>query len=289
MLPIPVRLTEMCECRYFRRAVLAAFFLGAGFETAPATATDAVISSWSKGQKSVARLVASGGLEGGVYHVGVEIKLDPGTLTYWRTPGDAGVPPVFAFAGSSNLARAQVLFPAPTRYVEDGAQTFGYKGDVTFPVDVTPRDRQSPVNLVLDLHYATCDQICLPAEAKIGVTLTPQAKAGPEAARIAAANSRVPEIVDGAGGHSVKVEPLAAASAPTWTIAFSPVPSASADLFAEGPDGYFFDTHRNGGFQITLAQAPPDAKGPVPVTLTLVDGAAAYQSTIRLDAAPAAP
>jgi len=97
----------------------------------------------------------------------------------------------------------------------------------------------------------------------------------------------VPAVVDGSG--RVSVAPLASASAPTWTVAFSPIPSAAADLFAEGPDGYFFDTRHNGSFEITLAQAPPDAKGPVPVTLTLVDGQAAYQSTIRLDVAPPAP
>ena len=252
-------------------------------------ATDTLSSLWSQGQKSATRLIASGGLEGGVYHAGVEIKLNPGTLTYWRTPGDAGVPPVFTFAGSSNLAKADVRYPAPTRYVEDGTQTFGYKDDVTFPVDVTPRDPKSPVGLTLDLHYATCDQICLPAEAKIDFTLAPQAKTGPEAAQIAAANRRVPEVIDGSGDLSVKVEPVAAGSAPTWTIVFSPFPSTAADLFAEGPDGYFFDTRWKGSFQVTLAQAPPDATGPVPVTLTLVDGEAAYQSTIRLDVAPTAP
>ena len=62
-----------------------------------------------------------------------------------------------------------------------GTRSFGYKGDVTFPVDVTPKDPRRPVELVLDLHYATCDQICLPAEAKIDFMLTPEQKLGPEA------------------------------------------------------------------------------------------------------------
>ena len=146
-----------------------------------------------------------------------------------------------------------------------------------------------PVEIVLDLHYATCDQICLPAEAKIDLTLQPQQEPGPEAALIAAARAQVPKIVAAKDGRGFSVAPIAGAAAPTWVVRFSPSPSAAADLFAEGPDDYYFDTTRADGFKLVLAQKPSDAKGRVPVTLTLVDGRDAYQSTISLDVTPAAP
>ena len=288
-LSAPARRAGTYADRAIRYATIALCFLGAGFWSRPASATDAPASPWSSSAKSAARLIASGSLDGGVYHAGIEIRLNPGTLTYWRTPGDAGVPPVFAFAGSVNLAKADVEFPAPTRYLDDGVQTFGYKDDVTFPLDVTPKDASRPVQITLDLRYATCDQICLPAEAKVHLTLAPQQKPGPEASLVAAARAQVPEVVHPNSSQGFSVAPVAAAAKPTWTVGFSPSPSATADLFAEGPDGYYFDTQRTDGFQIVLAQKPADAEGAIAVTLTLVDGKAAYQSTISLDAATAKP
>jgi DsbC/DsbD-like thiol-disulfide interchange protein len=283
------RLAGMFADRTTLPALLAVFIVGFGLWNCPASAADALSSPWSSSTKSAARLIASGSFEDGAYRAGVEIKLDPGTLTYWRMPGDGGVPPVFAFDGSVNLAKAEVRFPAPTRYDEAGAEAFGYKDDVTFPLDVTPKDSRLPVEIVLDLHYATCDQICLPAEAKLGFTLQPGQKPGPAAALIAAARAEVPKIIAAGDGRGFSVVPIAGAAAPAWMVRFSPSPSAAADLFAEGPDDYYFDTTRADGFKLVLAQKPSDAKGRVPVTLTLVDGQEAYQSTISLDVTPAAP
>src|SRR5579872_5164901 len=83
----------------------------------PACAADAFSSDWADGLKSSARLVA-GDASGGRLHAGVEIKLAPGAITYWRNPGDAGLPPVFNFDGSDNLKQAQPQFPAPQRLNE---------------------------------------------------------------------------------------------------------------------------------------------------------------------------
>ena len=44
---------------------------------------------------------------------GIEIALEPGWYTYWRNPGEAGVPPVFDFSGSENVASVDVMYPAP--------------------------------------------------------------------------------------------------------------------------------------------------------------------------------
>ena len=78
------------------------------------------------------------------YLAGVEITLAEGWKTYWRTPGDAGVPPTFDWAGSTNLATIKVGYPAPRRMQEPGAETIGYTSAVIFPVEVVPRDAASP-------------------------------------------------------------------------------------------------------------------------------------------------
>ena len=58
---------------------------------------------------------------------GIEIKLQPGWKTYWRYPGDSGVPPRFDFSGSDNLGRAKVLYPAPHLFTDETGNSLGYK------------------------------------------------------------------------------------------------------------------------------------------------------------------
>ena len=83
------------------------------------------------------------------YLAGVEITLAEGWKTYWRTPGDAGVPPLFDWTGSTNVAAIKVRYPAPHRMQEPGAETIGYKSAVIFPVEVVPSDPSKPVGLKL--------------------------------------------------------------------------------------------------------------------------------------------
>ena len=76
-----------------------------------------------------ARLIAGGG-----DLAGFEIALSPGAITYWRDPGDAGLPPTLDFSGSDNVASVEPEFPAPKRIKEaDGGEAFGYDGGVVFP------------------------------------------------------------------------------------------------------------------------------------------------------------
>ncbi len=74
---------------------------------------------------------------------GIEIKLQPGWKTYWRYPGDSGVPPQFDFAGSENLASAEVLYPAPHSFKDEAGTSIGYKETVVFPVASRPAIRPS--------------------------------------------------------------------------------------------------------------------------------------------------
>ena len=135
--------------------------------TAPAHAADAFSTDWAAGAKSETRLVAAGGSL-----AGFEVRLAPGAITYWRDPGDAGVPPVFDFAGSDNVARVEPVFPAPKRIREsDGSEAFGYDSDVVFPLKIEPSDPAKPVTLKLSANFAVCEKICLPAQARLRLTL----------------------------------------------------------------------------------------------------------------------
>src|SRR5215467_13044127 len=106
------------------------------------TAGAADASSWDGDARSAVRLVAGSPLGADAeLRAGVEVRLAAGWKTYWRYPGDSGVPPVFDFSKSENVKSVSILWPAPHRFMDDGGTTIGYKGDVTFPVHVV---RENP-------------------------------------------------------------------------------------------------------------------------------------------------
>src|SRR6266542_1702588 len=84
-----------------------------------------------------------------VVRAGIEIRLDPGWKTYWRYPGDSGVPPRFGFTRSENVASVSVLWPAPQSFSDGSGRSIGYKDDVIFPLRIVPRDPAKPVVLRL--------------------------------------------------------------------------------------------------------------------------------------------
>ncbi|MGB3141534.1 MAG: protein-disulfide reductase DsbD domain-containing protein, partial [Aestuariivirga sp.] len=76
----------------------------------------------------------AGGQEGGVWQAGILAELEPEWKTYWRMPGDSGIPPQFDWAGSQNSAAIEVGFPVPRRFNDEGGETIGYHDRVVFPV-----------------------------------------------------------------------------------------------------------------------------------------------------------
>jgi len=257
--------------------------------------SDPYASTWVSGQKSALRLIAAGGPPHGFYRAGIEIRLDPGALTYWRMPGGAGAPPVFSFEGSANTAGVTVSYPAPIRIDEDGIEAFGYRDRVTFPLHVIPKDTTRPVLLVVNLSYAVCAKVCLPVKANTKLTLDPNQGTrvtGPEAVAIAAAEAEVPVLLTPKQRDAkVAINRDKTAPSPTWHLSTK---SNAQDLFAEAPPGWYFETRKSSRPDefLIVAVEQPQADGqsdgkvaPVPVTLTLKGKRQSYEITVDLDAA----
>src|SRR5258707_5150881 len=123
-------------------------------------------SPWVKDGHSAVRLLA-GSRSGAVLLGGIAIQLQPGWKTYWRTPGDSGVPPRFDFSKSDNVEAVTVLWPAPQKF-DDGAGgvSLGYKQQVVLPLRIVAKDTGKPVTLRADINYAVCAKLCIPVDAK---------------------------------------------------------------------------------------------------------------------------
>lgn len=247
-------------------------------------------STWADGQKSSLRLIAAGkGSPESFYRAGIEIRLDPGALTYWRMPGDAGVPPVFSFVDSTNVAGVEVFYPVPLRIDEAGSEAFGYRDHVTFPLHVTPRDATRPAVLVLNLSYAVCERICVPSKAEARLPLEPDhGETSAQATAIAAAEATVPlRLNPQERDAKVKIDRDKAAPAPTWRVSVQN--DGALDLFAEGPPGWYFATRKSGRpneFLIVEVEQPGAETRVPPVTLTVRNEQQSYEFAVELDAIP---
>src|SRR3954464_7457364 len=114
-------------------------------------------SAWQKDAHSAVRLLA-GSRSGGVLLGGIAIQLQPGWHTYWRNPGDSGVPPRFDFSKSDNVETVTVLWPAPTKF-DDGAGgiALGYEKKVVLPLRIAAKNTDRPVTLRTEINYAVCE------------------------------------------------------------------------------------------------------------------------------------
>ena len=186
-------------------------------------------------------------------YAGVHIQLASGWKTYWRQPGEAGVPPSFDWAGSDNLAEARVLYPVPQRLADAGMTSLGYKSEVVFPVEIIPRAPGQPIALKLALEYGVCKDICIPVEAQLSLTIPTglTALTDPVSALVSAHLARVPRPT-GPGSPSLtgfKVD--LTGPTPRLTIdAHFPLGSEGADVLIEIPGGelapYAVVTERTG-------------------------------------------
>src|SRR5690349_20532009 len=124
-------------------------------------------SAWGKHEFAQARLVSATAAVGALpeLRLGLEFKLNPGWKTYWRSPGEAGLPAQVDWSESENLAEATVAWPVPKRQVLLGIETMGYEGDLVLPVVARPAKPGEPVKLRATVDYLVCEKICVPAHA----------------------------------------------------------------------------------------------------------------------------
>jgi DsbC/DsbD-like thiol-disulfide interchange protein len=268
-----------------RAGVAAALF---AWSAMPARAQDS--SPWQQDRHSAVRLLA-GSRSGAVLLGGIAIQLQPGWHTYWRNPGDSGVPPRFDFSKSDNIEAVTVLWPAPKK-IDDGAGgvSLGYLKQVVLPLRIVAKNADKPVTLRADISYAVCEKICIPVEASAELGFA--SVASTEDAALFAALDTVPKpatigdpnpltirdvkrdgnrvLVDVVAPAAQPVELFVEGATPDWAL---PVPK----LLEHGPAGVK-------RFAFDLEGLPPGASPDgAALKLTLVGGERAYEFNVNLN------
>lgn len=110
-------------------------------------------------------------LPDGSHMAAIRIRLADGWKTYWRAPGDAGLPPGFDWQGSRNLQAVAFQWPVPDVFVSNGLRTIGYKHQLVLPMRLTPRREGRAITLKGRISLGVCRDICVPMQARISARL----------------------------------------------------------------------------------------------------------------------
>jgi len=144
----------------------------------------------------------------GTHMVALKITLKPGWKTYWRAPGDAGIPPRFDWRKSKNLKAVRFHWPTPVVFEQGGMRSVGYMNQLILPIELTPRKKGAPIALRAEVELGVCEDICIPVQVRISADLN---SAGGSDTQIKAAMGQRPDTAREAGMRSIacNVEPIA--------------------------------------------------------------------------------
>ena len=262
------------------------------FASSPAIEARAEDSSpWQRDGHSAVRLLA-GSRSGAVLLGGIALKLQLGWKTYWRTPGDSGVPPRFDFSKSENIEAVTVLWPAPTKF-DDGAggHSLGYHNQIVLPLRIVAKNADKPVTLRADINYAVCEKLCIPVEANAELAFT--SVASTEDSALFAALDTVPKPASVGDPNPLTIRDVKRDGKANVLVDVTAPESKDVSLFVEGPTPDWalpvpklVENTPPGvkRFVFELDGLPPGASAEgAALKLTLVGGDRAYEFNINLN------
>ena len=256
----------------------------------------AAASDWTGIDESRVRVLSAGDAVGSAENLslGLQVALEEGWKTYWRSPGDAGFPLELDWSDSANVASVEVLWPVPHRFSLFGLETFGYAEEVVYPLVLRPERPGEAVSLRLNVNYLVCQEICIPRTFDLALDL-PAGEAQPAAENFLIEKYRALVPGDGqSAGLAIQEAMLTGSEEAPQLIAkvSSAFPFEQPDLIVEGPIGFAYSkpevalsedgqtaelriaVERGRGVEATLAEAP--------LTLTLFDGQRGMEQQVSL-------
>jgi len=272
-----------------RAAIGFAAALFASQASIEARAEDA--SPWQKDGHSAVRLLA-GSRSGAVLLGGIAFQLQSGWKTYWRTPGDSGVPPRLDFSKSENIEAVTVLWPAPTKF-DDGAggHSLGYRNEIVLPLRIVAKNPDKPVTLRADINYAVCEKICIPVDASAELSFN--SVASTEDSALFAALDAVPKPANVGDPNPLTIRDIKREGTSTVLVDVVTPDARNVNLFVEGPTPDWslpipnLLEHSPPGvkrFAFQLEGLPPGAKpSGAALKFTLVGGDHSYEFNINLE------
>ncbi|WP_068108881.1 protein-disulfide reductase DsbD domain-containing protein [Tropicimonas marinistellae] len=201
--------------------------------------------------------------ESGTRMVALHLQLAPGWKTYWRAPGDAGIPPTFTWEGSENLGGVSYHWPSPEVFTSYGMRSIGYKHELVLPLELHPTAPGVPIRLRGTMDLGVCETICVPARLTFHADLEGAGHSDPEIHR-ALAKRPVPGQRAGVDGVDCNLDPIPDGLQLSATIQMPRIGGEEVALVEAGDPRIWVsepETYRSGGtLQVRADLVPPDGK-----------------------------
>ena len=208
--------------------------------------SQAMSGRWADTDQASVRLISAVDSVGDTDRLqfGMEFQLQPGWKIYWRSPGDAGLPPVPDWSSSQNVAAVDMDWPLPIRFELFGLQTFGYEDTVVFPLSVTPEMPGNPVSLTGTVSYLVCKEICIPHQADVALNL-PEGP-GTSSAKTHSIGQFIARVPRSPASTGLRIRSSAIRANDDQSLVLQVAvldeqPLGDLELLVEGPEGSFFD------------------------------------------------
>jgi DsbC/DsbD-like thiol-disulfide interchange protein len=248
-------------------------------------------SPWLKDGHSAVRLLA-GSRSGAVLLGGIAFQLQPGWHTYWRNPGDSGVPPRFDFTKSDNVEAVTILWPAPAKFSDGGGGiSLGYQKQVVLPLRIVAKNADKPVTLRAEINYAVCEKLCIPVEASAELAFT--SVASTQDGALSAALDTVPKPATIGDPNPLTIRDVKRDGKTGVLVDVAAPDAGEVNLFVEGPTPDWALpvpkplAHSPPGirrFAFDLDGLPPGANPDgAALKLTLVGGERSYEFNVNLN------
>jgi DsbC/DsbD-like thiol-disulfide interchange protein len=122
--------------------------------------------------------------------VALEIDMPPNTKTYWRVPGETGLPVNLDFSASSGIAGYDMLWPYPQRETKANMLDYVYYGHTVLPIELSVSDEAAMVDMTAILGI--CSEICVPAQLRLNLPVAGETPDASNGLRIRQALAEVP-------------------------------------------------------------------------------------------------
>ncbi|MBY5520155.1 protein-disulfide reductase DsbD domain-containing protein [Rhizobium leguminosarum] len=256
----------------------------------PFYSAHAEMSAWAENEGGRMRLVALAPDAGGKIRAALQIEPKPGWITYWKEPGNSGIPPQVTIAPESSVSLDAIAYPVPKHFFKGAIEDIAYDAPVTLPLSLTAPGK-GPVTIDAAAFIGICKDICIPFQASFELKLGPAIQSHPqEEAILQAADARLPKP------PSQDFDVTAHAMSPdrktlSLTLALPGEGKAAPDIIVTGPSGYAF-TKQIGGkrdgatfkVDVSIGKLPKDYDiAGKRWSVLVIDGERAMETTLAFE------
>ncbi|WP_028742788.1 protein-disulfide reductase DsbD domain-containing protein [Rhizobium leguminosarum] len=260
----------------------------------PFYSAHAEVSAWADNEGGRMRLVALAPDAGGKIRAALQIEPKPGWITYWKEPGNSGIPPQITIAPESGVTLDAIAYPVPKHFFNGAIEDIAYDGPVTLPLSLTAAGK-GPVTIDAAAFIGICKDICIPFQANLQLKLGPAIQSHPEEeAILQAADARLPKPPSqdfDVTAHAMSLDRKTLSLDLVLPNEGPGEGKAAPDIIVTGPSGYAF-TKQIGGKRdgatfkvaISIGKLPKDYDmAGKQWSVLVIDGKRAMETTLAFE------